>query len=124
VHSASVADLIERVAHPALRAVWDFGNAFAAGEDPAEGQQQLGQHLGYVHVKDGVLVDGHWRLTRLGEGDVPLARVIRDLAASGYRGGLCVEWERAWHPDLDPADMALPAALAAMRHWLADLTPQ
>ncbi len=119
VRSAALAEVIQAVAHPALRAVWDFGNAFETGEDPAEGLRLLVPHLGYVHVKDGVRNGAEWRLTRLGEGDIPLGVVIRGLVAAGYRGGLSVEWERAFHPELDPAETALPAALAAMRGWLA-----
>jgi sugar phosphate isomerase/epimerase len=124
VRSAAVAEILTAVPHPALRAVWDFGNAFAAGEDPAEGLRVLGPHLGYVHVKDGILSGGQWRLTRLGLGQVPLGRVIRGLLAAGYQGGLTVEWERAWHPELEPAATALPAALAVMRGLLADVTPR
>jgi sugar phosphate isomerase/epimerase len=119
VRSAAVAEIIHAVAHPALKVVWDFGNAFAAGEDPDEGLSVLGPHLGYVQVKDGIRRGADWQLTRLGEGEVPLERVIRGLVSAGYRGGLSVEWERAWHPELDPAETALPAALAAVRRWLA-----
>lgn len=119
VRAAAVAEIIQAVKHPALQVVWDFGNAFAAGEDPAEGLARLGPDLGFVQIKDGVRTGADWRLTRFGEGEVPLARVIRDLLAAGYGGGLSVEWERAWHPELDPAETALPAALAAMRRWLA-----
>jgi sugar phosphate isomerase/epimerase len=126
VRSATVADIMVAVPHSALRAVWDIGNAFAAGEDPAEGLRALGPHLGYVHVKDGTLSGGQWRLTQLGQGQVPLGRIIRGLLAAGYQGGLTVEWERAWHPELEPAETALPVALNVLRKLLsqADLTPR
>ena len=124
VRSAAVADILKAVPHPALRALWDFGNAFATGEDPAQGLRVLGPHLGYVHVKDGILSGGQWRLTRLGLGQVPLGRVIRGLLAAGYQGGLTVEWERAWHPELEPAETALPAALAVMRGLMAEAKEQ
>ena len=126
VRSAALAEILAAVPHPALRALWDFGNAFAAGEDPAEGLRMLGPRLGYVHVKDGVLQDGHWRLTQLGQGQVPLKNVLADLLAMGYTSGLTVEWERAWHPELEPAETALPAALSVLRQLLAeaDLTPR
>jgi sugar phosphate isomerase/epimerase len=126
VRSATVADIMTAVPHPALRALWDFGNAFAAGEDPAEGLRLLGPHLGYVHVKDGLLSHGEWHLTQLGQGQVPLGQVIQGLLAAGYPGGLTVEWERAWHPELDPAETALPVALAVIRKLMAqaDLTPR
>ena len=120
VRSPALAEIIEAVPHPALRALWDFGNAFAAGEDPAEGLRLLRPHLGYVHVKDGVLQAGQWRLTQLGQGQVPLKNVIQGLLAMGYTGGLTFEWERAFHPELDPAETALPAALAVLRQLLAE----
>jgi sugar phosphate isomerase/epimerase len=120
VNSAGIARLLRQASHPGLRAVWDVGNAFAAGEDPSEGLRQLGGQLAYVQIKDGVTRDGKWRLTRLGEGELPLARTLRELVEIGYRGALSVEWERAWHPELDPPELALPAALRAARRWLAD----
>jgi len=119
VRSSSVAAIFEKVTHPHVRAVWDIGNAFAAGEDPAEGFEALGKRLAYVQVKDGVGRDSQWRLTPLGEGEVPLARACEFLWANNYAGALSVEWERAWHPELDPPEIALPQALKAMRRLLA-----
>jgi len=119
VRSASVAPIFERVPHPAVGAVWDVGNTFAAGEDPAEGFHWLGQRLFYVQVKDSIGRHPDRRLTRLGEGEVPLAGAVALLLNHGYQGAFSVEWERAWHSDLDPAEVALPHALKAMRDLLA-----
>jgi sugar phosphate isomerase/epimerase len=119
VRSASVAPLWERVQHPALGAVWDIGNTYAAGEDPAEGFRWLGQHLFYVQVKDALGRDPDLRLTRLGEGDVPLKEAVALLRRNDYAGALSVEWERAWHPELDPAEVALPHALGVLQRLLA-----
>jgi sugar phosphate isomerase/epimerase len=124
VRSASVAPIFERVPHPAVGAVWDVGNTFAAGEDPAEGFQWLGQRLFYVQVKDSIGRHPDRRLTRLGEGEVPLAGAVTLLLNHGYQGAFSVEWERAWHPDLDPAEVALPHALTAMRGLLAARAPE
>jgi sugar phosphate isomerase/epimerase len=119
VRSAAIAEIVNTVGHPALRAVWDVGNAFAAGEDPAQGLRLLGQYLGYVQLKDGVIRDGEWHLTPFGQGQVPLERTLTGLRSIGYHGALSVEWERAWHPELDPPETALPAALAELRRLLA-----
>jgi len=32
-----------------------------------------------------------------------------------------VEWEYAWHPELDPPEVALPAALRVVRNLLAEV---
>jgi sugar phosphate isomerase/epimerase len=111
-------------AHPALRVIWDIGNAFAAGEYPGEGFDVLKHHLAYVQIKDGKGRDPNWRLCPLGEGDVPLHRAFGLLLATNYRGAFSVEWEYAWHPELDPPEIALPVALRAVKKLLADAQPE
>ncbi|HZM25647.1 MAG TPA: sugar phosphate isomerase/epimerase family protein [Anaerolineales bacterium] len=115
--SSVVAPVFYR-SHPALKVIWDIGNAFAVGEDPAEGFDLLKNQLAYVQVKDG---KGHvpdWQLCALGEGEVPLRKAFELLLANGYQGAFSVEWEYAWHPELDPPEIALPAALRTVRELL------
>jgi sugar phosphate isomerase/epimerase len=119
IRSATIAPLLERLPHPALGVIWDIGNTYAAGETLDEGQQLLGPRLSYVQVKDGRGRGRAWRLTRLGEGEAPVPEAIRRLVAEGYDGAFSFEWERAWHPELDPAETALPAARRALQAWLA-----
>ena len=49
---------------------------------------------------------------------VPLAKAFSWLLADGYEGTLSVEWEYAWHPELEPPESALPAALKTVRELL------
>jgi sugar phosphate isomerase/epimerase len=120
VCSAVVAPVFsQRQSHPALRVIWDIGNAFAAGEDPAEGFDLLEDRLAYVQVKDGKGRGPSWRLCRLGEGDVPLNQAFALLLTNDYPGVLSVEWEYAWHPELDPPEIALPAALRTVQALLS-----
>jgi sugar phosphate isomerase/epimerase len=110
---------IFRQSHPALRVIWDIGNAFAVGEDPAEGFDLLKDRIAYVQVKDGKGRLPNWNLCALGEGNVPLRRAFELLLTNGYEGAFSVEWEYAWHPELDPPEVALPAALRTVRELLA-----
>jgi sugar phosphate isomerase/epimerase len=121
--STDVAPVFNR-SHPALRFIWDIGNAFAAGEYPGEGFDVLKHHLAYVQIKDGKGRDPNWRLCPLGEGDVPLHHAFGLLLATNYRGAFSVEWEYAWHPELDPPEIALPAALRTVKKLLADAQPE
>ena len=105
--------------HPDLRVIWDLGNTFAAGEEPAEGFNLLKDRLAYVQVKDGKRSDSGWQLCSLGEGQVPLARTVELLSDCGYEGAFSVEWEYAWHPELDPPEIALPAALQTLKSLLS-----
>jgi sugar phosphate isomerase/epimerase len=120
IHSATCAAVLERVPHPALGVIWDVGNTYAAGETVDDGYRHLRPRLSYVQVKDGRGRGRAWRLTRLGEGEAPVPQAMARLAADGYAGAYSVEWERAWHPELDPAETALPHALGQLRAWLAE----
>ena len=110
--------------HPDLRVIWDVGNTFAAGEKPADGFQLLKERLAYVQVKDGKMDGSRWQLCRLGHGDVPLAQAFELLSGYGYDGAISVEWEYAWHPELDPPEIALPAALQTVRKLLSAVSSE
>ena len=118
VRSSTVVPILNRIQHSALRVIWDIGNTFAAGEDPAQGFEFLKDRLAYVQVKDGKRLETGWQLCMVGQGDVPLARAFDLLLANGYEGALSVEWEYAWHPELAPPEIALPAALQTVREVL------
>jgi sugar phosphate isomerase/epimerase len=113
--SAVVAPILRLVNHPALSVIWDVGNAYSTGEAPADSLEPLRARLAYVQIKDGTGQGDAWRLTDVGAGEVPLAWAFERLLCGGYRGAFSVEWERAWHPELAPAEVALPAALCEMR---------
>ena len=46
-----------------------------------------------------------------------LRRELECLARSDFRGPLIVEWDRAWLPDLEPADTVLPRSLRRIYEW-------
>ena len=118
--SSDVSPIFDRVpSHSDLRVIWDIGNTFAAGEDPAKGFDVLKDRLAYVQVKDGKRNNTGWKLCSVGEGEVPLARVFELILEYGYEGAISVEWEYAWHPELDPPEIALPAALKTVRKLLS-----
>jgi sugar phosphate isomerase/epimerase len=115
VRSASVVPLMEHIDHPRLEVIWDVGNSYAAGEDPEEGFSLFCRRMAYLHVKDGRRKAIGWQLCPLGQGEVPLPAIFNLLANANYQGAVSVEWERAWHAELDPPEVALPASLQAVR---------
>jgi sugar phosphate isomerase/epimerase len=96
---------------------WDLHHPYRlAGEDPDHTYALLSPYVGYTHIKDSRLTDdGGHRLTLPGEGDVPLAYMIRQLAGGGFDGWLTVEWEKAWNPDIEDPEVALPAYARFLR---------
>ena len=119
VRASTIVPILNQVQHPALRVIWDIGNAFAAGEDPAQSFVLLKDRLAYVQVKDGKGRAPDWQLCSLGEGDIPLRQAFELLLDNNYPGAFSVEWEYAWHPELDPPEIALPVALQTVRELLA-----
>jgi sugar phosphate isomerase/epimerase len=120
--SAAVSPLFRQdSSHPDLNVIWDLGNTFAAGETAQDGFNLLKDHLAYVQVKDGMRQDSGWQLCGLGKGDVPLAHAFTLLVENGYQGAFSVEWEYAWHPELEPPQKALPEALQVVRSLLAEI---
>ena len=124
VRSATIVLIFNEVQHPALRVIWDIGNAHAAGEEQTEGFDLLKDRLAYVQVKDGKGRDPNWQLCSLGTGDVPLGQAFEILLANDFQGAFSVEWEYAWHPELDPPEIALPAALQTVRELLTAAQPE
>ena len=119
VRASTIVPILNQVQHPALRVIWDIGNAFAAGENPTQSFAFLKDRLAYVQVKDGKGRAPDWQLCSLGEGDIPLSQAFELLLDNNYPGAFSVEWEYAWHPELDPPEVALPAALQTVKELLA-----
>ena len=124
VRSSSVLPIFNRVGHPALQVIWDIGNAFAAGEEPAEGFALLEGRIAYVQVKDGKGRAANWQLCALGKGDVPLGQAFELLLEKDFQSAFSVEWEYAWHPEIEPPEIALPAALQTLRELLSAAQPE
>lgn len=119
VRTATLVPILRELTDPQLGAVWDIANAFSVGEAPDEGARNLRGRIFYVQIKDGVGRRPYWRLTNVGEGEVPLKQAAEILAREHYRGAFSVEWEYAWHPELMPPEVALPHALNWIRAWMA-----
>lgn len=124
VRASSIVPILNQVRHSALRVIWDIGNAFAAGENPAQTFALLQDRLAYVQVKDGKGRAPDWQLCPVGEGDIPLRWAFELLLDDNYPGAFSVEWEYAWHPELDPPQVALPAALRTVQKLLAAAQPE
>jgi len=102
-----LAEIESRLRNPLLTFAYSPAVAAAAGEDPLDGIALLGGDLAVVKLKDFHA----GRPVPIGDGDVPVAEIVRDLAASNFRGWCTVEWDRLWLPDLAPAeDVLIPSA--------------
>jgi len=112
--------VLDRAKHPAIGALWDVHHPWAHGEPPAETFRLLGERLGYLHLKDAFpLGDGGTQLCFLGAGDVPVREIVGILRSAGFAGYAVVEWEKAWHPELAAADVAMVQHIRKLRAYVA-----
>ncbi|GAB4560436.1 MAG: sugar phosphate isomerase/epimerase [Anaerolineae bacterium] len=118
-------DILRRVDHPSVGALWDIMHPFRFGESPEETYSYLKGKVFHTHIKDGVLrpekgPGGH-ELCLPGDGDVPIKEIVRILLADGYAGSWCLEYEKTWYPELPDTELALERYASLLREILAEL---
>jgi sugar phosphate isomerase/epimerase len=129
-------DLVESVGSPALRVAFDPANFVQCDVRPmAEAWPLLRDYVAHVHIKDAVAVDrggapypaealpGALMLSvrPAGEGDGALPVLLRELAATGYRGFLTLEPHLQFHlPEMEGQER-LHVAASALRGLVAEL---
>jgi sugar phosphate isomerase/epimerase len=98
----ALARLIREVGAANVGATLDTGNFAWAGHGPEQVQadfQALLPHIVNLHVKDGAwreataLAASSFEFTPAGSGQLPLSQWLQDLAARGYEGAVCSEYE-------------------------------
>jgi sugar phosphate isomerase/epimerase len=125
--AAQVAELLAMVDSPTIGAVWDSHHPHRMGETPAEVYHHLRDRLLLAQVKDARRAakaeeqdQDAWRLTLLGQGEVPVRQMLRLLHTGGYQGWISVEWEKHWHPEIEDPELALPQHFNLLTTWLTE----
>lgn len=94
------------------RVIWDIMHPLERGEAPEETLRFLREKITHIHIKDGLPWNDPdkliWKYTRLGEGIVPIQRIIHLLDAAGYDGFYSLEWESTWRKELAELDCDIP----------------
>jgi sugar phosphate isomerase/epimerase len=88
--------LVEAIDSPALRVCWDPANGWQAGEPILpDGYEQVRGLVSHVHVRDALPDPSdparHGPISRLGEGAIDWAELVRRLRADGFAGCLSLE---------------------------------
>jgi D-psicose/D-tagatose/L-ribulose 3-epimerase len=97
---AQLADYLDEVNHPAVKAMYDTFHANIEEKDPVAAIKTIKRHMIHVHISEND------RGTP-GEGHVPWSETYRALRATGYDDFLTIE----------AFGRALPAVAAATRVW-------
>lgn len=119
VLGADVAKVLARAPSEHIGALWDFHHSYRQGESMEESVRYMGKRIVSTHVKDSRMVNGKVHYVKVGEGDIPIAEAVKALMSIGYDGFLTLEWEKAWHKELEPLDEVLPHYIVTVRDVLA-----
>jgi sugar phosphate isomerase/epimerase len=118
--SADLENILTSVASPQFALLWDAHHSFvAAKEQPADTFAKVGRWTRHTHLKDSKPAGADRRYVLLGAGDVPVKEQVRVLAASGYKGLYCFEWEKKWHPEIEEPEIAFPHYARTMAEYLS-----
>lgn len=114
--------ILDEVTEKNVKLIWDVIHSVEFGESPEETMAAVGEYIAHVHIKDGRKPQDpallHWELTAHGEGELPTAKVLELLQNAGYEGYLSLEWESAWHPELNTLYEDIPALLRAYNVYM------
>ena len=113
---AEVAQILEAVDHPAVQALYDFGNSMNVVEDPVDAATAMAPWVHAVHLKDHVLakVDDGYRVVGVacGTGNVDIAGILGHLLDRAPLTRVCVESSYGYTSALERNLEALPTAIA------------
>lgn len=120
VTGEATAALVNKVASPSLKVLYDPANTLYHSDEPWEKTLDVQKGLiSYVHVKDYRLEDGKRIACPVGEGCVPWSGILPALAGTGYEGPLSYEYERKWNREqLPEARTGLAQSVAFVRRVL------
>jgi sugar phosphate isomerase/epimerase len=104
--------------HKGFGILWDVQHSDrCCADDFMPFYQLIKPKLKHVHLKDyhRASDDQPAKLCMLGEGDIPLERIIKQLQDDKYKGYFSLEWEKKWHPNLADPEVAFPAFVSFMK---------
>ncbi|MBQ3073535.1 MAG: AMP-binding protein [Ruminococcus sp.] len=102
-------DLLNSFASDNVAALWDLSHPYReAGEAPEETITNLGAYIKHVHIKDSVKVEGKTSYRLMGEGDMPIDKMIFALSSINYEGFISFEWIPSWIEEIGDAGIVFP----------------
>jgi len=105
--------IFDKVNNNNFRLLWDVGNTDVIyGDNFMEFYRPMKDLISHTHFKD-YKRETH-KHCRIGEGQVPIKAIARQLVADGYNGYFTLEWEKKWHPELPEAEIAFPEFIQIM----------
>ncbi|MEC9008010.1 MAG: sugar phosphate isomerase/epimerase family protein [Planctomycetota bacterium] len=135
-----VAELLDQVDSTAVGVLWDTHHPWRFyGEPLVTTFERYAGRVRHTHWKDSVrrepadndanqhhasqqahnLMSGHRHADYVlfGGGEFPVVECLQLLEKGGYEGWYSYEWEKMWHPELEPPEIAFPLFPGKMRQF-------
>ncbi len=107
--------LLDGYACDQLAALWDVHHTYRHGrQEPAQTIEDLGAYVCHVHLRDS---DDDDTYNLVGEGTMPIDRVVQALSSVDYDGFISLEWKPEWMPDLTDREIIFPYFVNYMRRF-------
>ena len=104
--TAALRSLLESYASDYLGALWDMHHPYRdCGESADTTIKNLGTYVKHVHLRDSDNPDTY---NLIGEGNLPIADMMRALSSINYDGFISLEWKPEWMEELQDRDVIFP----------------
>ncbi len=104
--TARLRKLLESYASDWLGALWDMHHPYRDfGESADATIKNLGTYVKHVHLRDS---DDKDTYNLIGEGNLPVADMMRALSSINYDGFISLEWKPEWMEDLQDREVIFP----------------
>ncbi|MDR0495843.1 MAG: sugar phosphate isomerase/epimerase [Treponema sp.] len=105
--------IIDQAKSKNLRLLWDISHTDAVYEDNfMEFYKPMKHLIVHTHIRDQIRGEKGNESTNktcfVGEGQIPVKAIVRQLLADGYGGYFSFEWEKKWQPELPEPELAFP----------------
>ena len=98
--------MLESFASDYLGALWDIHHTYRDFDESADTTiKNLGTYVKHIHLRDS---DDKNTYNLIGEGNMPIADMIRALSSINYDGFVSLEWKPEWMEDLQDREVIFP----------------
>ncbi len=109
---------LDYFASDSVGALWNFSDAYyGAGEEPDAVIKNLGAYVKHIHIHDAVDTNGKMEYRLLGEGELPLEKMMLALKSVNYDGYFSLVWNPEWCEELNDLELILSQFIAYMRRF-------
>jgi sugar phosphate isomerase/epimerase len=116
--SPTLLEILKGASMDNVALLWDAHHTFVAGKEPPEKTfAALKAYVRHTHLKDSRPEGTDVRYVLTGAGTVPVRKTVNVLAAGGYKGFYCLEWEKRWHPEIEEPEIAFPQFVETMHKY-------